>query len=121
MHSTARGILDGLIVAVAGATAGYGVTFVIKHHAPAFFLLWIPSGAIIAFLLARWKPRQWLIAGLATPALVLAETVARSPKAGPTAAALSLAFGLGWAGLTFVGALAVRLGRTGYSRALNRS
>lgn len=101
-------IFSGVAVAVVGASAGFAVTFLVKHHAPGLWLLWFGSGAAIAFALACWRPGLWLLAACATVSVVVGQTVLALPSVAPTAAALSLAFVLIWCVLTFLGAHAGR-------------
>jgi hypothetical protein len=86
------------------AAGGFAFTYVVKHFLPGLFLLWLLSGGLIGFGVALWKPRHWLFAGIATPSLVMLETVAQSSRTGGTALALALGFAFFWAILAVAGA-----------------
>jgi hypothetical protein len=95
---------DRLLAASVAAAGGFAFTYVVKHFLPGFFFLWLLSGGLIGFGVALWKPRHWLLAGIATPSLVILETVTQSSRTGGTALALALGFTFFWAILAVAGA-----------------
>ena len=109
MTSAVSAARERLLVIGAGATAGYAVTYVVKHFVPQLFLFWLFSGAGLAFLLACWKPRQWAFAGPAVVSLVVLDLVLHLGDAGPTSSALALGFALFWLALALAGAWLGRL------------
>ena len=54
---------SGVLVALAGAGAGFAVTYAVKHYVPGLWLLWFGSGAVIAGLV-RLSPGVVPVPGL---------------------------------------------------------
>jgi hypothetical protein len=117
MSARMRSIVEAVALVGLAAGLGYGATYATKHYAPVLWFAWLGSGAAIAFGLSRWQPRYWVAVGVATPSLVLAETIWKLPGAPPTAAALGLGFGVFWALTSLAGAALGRPAADGTSRA----
>jgi hypothetical protein len=117
MSPRIRLVVEAFALAGLAAGLGYGATYATKHYAPFLWFAWLGSGAAIAFVLSRWQPRYWIAVGVATPSLVLAETIWKLASAPPTAAALGLGFGVFWALTSLAGAALGRPATTGTNRA----
>lgn len=113
-----RALGEQLLIIGIGAASGYAVTYAVKHFVPQLFFLWLFAGAGLAFVLACWKPRWWILAATSVVSLVIPELLLSLDKAGPTAAALAIGFGIIWVALALGGAW---LGRQLASGKLDRA